>query len=222
MAELPPARVVRDGLRLGPPPREIPFALRVRLRIGGFTPQIIWWTLGILAWAMVIVIVNDPQAAAAKGEHVKAAGALGGTFVLLLPVVWLYSRDRWRALKLLRTGIETTGKVMRKYHQGSIKHRTYHAELEYTRDDGRVETAHIKDELPLDAIGDDATEALLYDPRGKLPATTLDHLPGAPQIDEQGRIVTRKPFYLHVLIGPLLCVSGVALLVRYAVTLPTP
>jgi len=58
-------------------------------------------------------------------------------------------------------------------------------------------------------LQDDAEEPLLYDPIRPSRATLLDHLPGAPRIDDMGQIQTQSPIRsLLVLIVPTLSIVG--------------
>ena len=129
------------------------------------------------------------------------------SFVLVFPIVglgialWQLRAGR-RNLHLLRHGVETTGKLIRKaptnvtVNDVPVMALTFDYEV-----GGKTYSATMKTLTPA-ALEDDEREAMLYDPAAPARATTLDHLPGAPKVTN-GELLDRPGISAHLLLLPL-------------------
>jgi hypothetical protein len=108
-------------------------------------------------------------------------------------VAWAWRRGN-RQLRLLAHGVATRGRLIdRRPTPVQINGKRVHVlTFEFTGELDRVFRAEVRTHL-VEKLEDDAEEALVYDPQDPRRATTLDHLPGAPAIDAQGRLQLRDP-----------------------------
>jgi len=120
-----------------------------------------------------------------------------------------FGLDAVRDLRLLARGTVTTGRLeeLREVRDGRTKYWIY--TFSYVPERGLRRTVEITTHAPQARLEDDAEEALIYDPVAPWRATTLDHLPGAPRIDQRGRLRARETAVARYLLAP------VALLASY-------
>lgn len=117
-------------------------------------------------------------------------------------VLWQLGGAR-RSLRLLRYGIETRGKLVDKratsvkVNDAPVMALTFEYDVDGTRHRATVTTL---DPAPLE---DDELEPMLYDPYAPAHATTLDHLPGSPNIAPGGTLQARSGMVVHLLIAPI-------------------
>jgi hypothetical protein len=137
---------------------------------------------------------------------------------MVIPVVALgFALVQWavgrRAVRLLRFGVETRGRLVRRESGGFASRRGspvfQHLVFAYQVADGRTFETFI---TPLEPalVTDDADEPMLYDPRAPQVATPLDHLPGGPRIGPGGELQARPGLGVTALILPLVS-AGLAL-----------
>ena len=136
-------------------------------------------------------------------------------FVVLFPVIGLclmlsgFRKGR-KAVRLLANGEQAFGVLKSKEATNTRinNRRVYKLTFEFTDQIGQTNEVTAKTHEP-EHLQDDAEEPLLYDPVRPNWATLLDHLPGAPRIDEMGQIQTQSPIRsLLVLIVPTLSIIG--------------
>lgn len=123
--------------------------------------------------------------------------------------------DGRRAVRLLRFGVETRGRVVKRERTGFAfkrrrgAHPVMRLTFAYEVAGGRMCEATVSTaEWAL--LEDDAEEAMLYDPSATHRATTLDHLPGSPQIGADGQLTSEAGDGFLSLILPLTC-AGLAI-----------
>jgi hypothetical protein len=136
-------------------------------------------------------------------------------FVVLFPLIGLcfmlagFRKGR-KAVRLLANGEQALGVLKSKESTSTrINDRpVYKLTFEFTDQTGQTHEAMAKTHEP-ERLQDDADEPLLYDPLRPSCATMLDHLPGAPRVDEMGQIQTQSPLKsLLVTIVPALSIIG--------------
>lgn len=137
--------------------------------------------------------------------------------VLLFPIVGLALAGRVfvrgiRAARLLRRGIETTGKVIDvEPTRLKVQHeRIMRATVEFAVGD-RVERTTF-DVGESGAPPRDEIRRLIYDPQAPSRASTLDDLPGEPRITPEGKLAWSSGSAALVLIAPVIAVVELALL----------
>jgi len=213
MATLPAARVVRDKPWpatnvLAAAPRSVPVRLWIRIAFGGLIAPVGWFAIALMTWIMVIVGMRfdankDPS------DDLPLPWVIAIVVLSAAPVLAVAG---WRARKhlhMLRHGVETRGKLLHKREVEGAEDSAWHYTFEYTVENGSKQQVTVITDTPEKLLEDDALEAMVYDPSGRRDAITLDHLPGYPQIDEQGNLVVRNPRVWPVLILPVVAVAGV-------------
>lgn len=165
-------------------------------------------------------LANDPDESRLAGMRSQPYSR-GGLFVLILPIIGLGIAisqlvTGYRAMRLLRSGLETRGTLLAKREtNASVDDLPVMAlTFEYLVD-RRPYQVTVKTLSP-SLLEDDAQEPMLYDPHQPSRATTLDHLPGAPTITADGQISSNPDFAVLVLILPIVTI---ALIVATAVVL---
>ncbi|MEW6027421.1 MAG: hypothetical protein AB1599_09035 [Planctomycetota bacterium] len=136
-------------------------------------------------------------------------------FVLIFPLigfifVFFGIKSGFKSIRLLRYGKVGRAKLKSKTATSTkINNQVvYKLTFEFTAEDGAKYDAVAKSHKP-ELLEDEAEEQLLYDETNPEYAVLLDALPGAPDIDAQGRIQARGYFAgLPVLIIPLITVIG--------------
>jgi hypothetical protein len=123
--------------------------------------------------------------------------------------LWQIVQGR-RDLRLLRHGVETSGKLMAKRptdtsNEPDDPQPTMALTFEYEVG-GRTYSATVKTERP-ELLEDDAREPMVYDPYVPSRATTLDHLPGSPRLTAGGELEVHLGSALPYLIPPVLCIG---------------
>ena len=124
--------------------------------------------------------------------------------------MWAGFRRGRKAVRLLVSGHQASGVLKSKEATSTqINKRTvYKLTFEFTDDVGQTHEAVAKTHEP-EHLQDDDQEPLVYDPLRPAYATMLDHLPGAPRVDEMGQIQTQSPTTSFlVLVVPLLSIIG--------------
>lgn len=122
----------------------------------------------------------------------------------LIAVVRVFKKGI-KANRLLRNGLQTTGKLISKKHTGvwvgSRRHGDakpiYKLTFEFTAENRQNYKAVTKTEKP-EKLEDEAAEPLLYDPIDPSHAVMLDALPGWPRIDDNGNIRVGSPVWTTV------------------------
>jgi hypothetical protein len=137
-------------------------------------------------------VAADPDQSRLVGMRSKPIPALVA-LILLLPLIGLgiaaaqIVRGR-RAVRLLRFGVETRGKLIRKTETNLMVNERPVMALTFEYEvDGKAYRSVSRTTDPT-LLEDDALEPMLYDPRRPSRATTLDHLPGKPAIDPDGKL----------------------------------
>ena len=163
-------------------------------------------------------LAEDPDDSRLVGMRSRPFGWWAG-FVLIFPIVGLAIAIPQlvagrRAVRLLRHGVETRGRLVRKEATNVTVNKRPVMALTFRFDvGGRTHGATVKT-LNTAPLEDDAEEPMLYDPYDPSRATTLDHLPGSPRVTSDGRIDARPGIAIHVLIMP--AVTAVLLLALIA------
>ncbi len=118
----------------------------------------------------------------------------GGLIVLVFPLVALWmivggGRSGWRACALLRRGRVGWGRLVSRQGTGtSIDEQPVIAlTFEFVTGEGQRCQAVARTHEPGPLL-DDEWEQLVYDPRDPRRSSMIDHLPGAPRIDAEGRL----------------------------------
>jgi hypothetical protein len=136
-------------------------------------------------------------------------------FVVLFPLIGLcfmlagFRKGR-KAVRLLANGEQALGVLKSKEPTGTRinNRRVYKLTFEFMDQMGQTYEATAKTHEP-ECLQDDAEEPLLYDPIRPTYATMLDHLPGAPRVDDMGQIQTQSPVKsVLVIIVPALSIIG--------------
>lgn len=149
---------------------------------------------------------GDPSASRLEGMRRRTFSPLFA-FVLLFPIAGLGLAlgplpGALRKLRLLRYGVETHGKLLRK--RETLVHVNNRPVMALTFEYevlGRRYTSTVKTLAPA-ALEDDDREAMLCDPRAPWRATTLDHLPGSVKVTAVGALEARPGGALHLLLLP--------------------
>lgn len=166
--------------------------------------------------------VGDPvEVEVEKGrpEHARIAGMrtrpFDGfvAFVLIFPLIGLVlaSVQLFRArrpIDLLRRGLVGKATLVEKHPTNTrINKRTVYR-MVFSYQDEREQTFRVEARTHQpELLEDEAHEQVLYDPHRPGYATLVDHLPGAPRVDAQGRIVPGDRFKAFVaLLLPALAV----------------
>ena len=164
---------------------------------------------------------DDPGVSRIAGARRRPA-PIWVSFVLVFPLVGLVFivaglKRGMKANRLLGRGKVGLGTLKSKEPTNtSINDQpVYKLTFEFAAEDGQTyEVVAKTHETHL--LEDDAEERLLYDPWNPRYAAMLDNLPGAPEIDETGRLHPRSVARgLAVLILPLLTLLGHGLYVYY-------
>lgn len=136
-------------------------------------------------------------------------------FVVLFPLIGLcfllsgFRKGR-KAIRLLVNGEQASGVLKSKEPTNTkINNRpVYKLTFEFKDQTGQTHEATATTHEP-ERLQDDAEEPLLYDPLRPGYATMLDHLPGAPHVDEMGQIQAKSGSgSLLVLIVPTASIVG--------------
>lgn len=133
-------------------------------------------------------------------------------FMLLFPIVGLGLAFAQlfigiRAIRLLRTGLETRGKLVAKQPTGSSVNNQPVMALTFEFQVGGHPVRATVTAVDTSVLEDDELEPMLYDPRRPTRATTLDHLPGSPKITEDGRIIVGPGFTGLLVTMPVLTIG---------------
>jgi hypothetical protein len=147
----------------------------------------------------VEIDLADTSHARIAGLRTRPFGAFVA-FVVIFPLVGLAlaAAQLWRSrrpLDLLRRGLVAKGTFVEKHPTNTrINRRTvYRMVFSYEDDKERRFRVEARTHTP-EVLEDEAHEQVLYDPYRPGYATLVDHLPGAPRVDEQGRIAPGSPF----------------------------
>jgi hypothetical protein len=158
----------------------------------------------------------NPNVSRLKGMSRRPFGVLA-LMVLLFPIVGLALAGRVfvrgiRAARLLRRGIETTGKVIdvESTRLKVQRERIMRATVEFAVGDRAERTTFDVGESGAPAR--DEIRRLIYDPAAPSRASTLDDLPGKPRITTEGKLAWSSGSAALVLIAPIVAVIEIALL----------
>jgi hypothetical protein len=157
---------------------------------------------------------DNPDHSRIVGMRTREFG-FGAVLVLLIPLVGAAF-----AMRGLRSGKELSALLARgRVARGRLCMRTptnMHVNgrpvlalaFEFEAENGRTYTTVAFPADP-DVLQDEETEQLVYDPQNPTRASMLDHLPGAPRIDENGRFAETMPAdTIVVTMVPLLSVAA--------------
>ncbi len=194
------------------------FAHRYKFEAAGQTYEGVSYSVGNQSEAGKKVTVEFPPGRPARSRIKGMRTAMFPAFllfVLLFPFVGLCSmlagflKGR-RAVRLLANGEQAFG-VLKSKKPTNTKinnRRVYKLTFEFTDQVGQTREATAKTH-ETERLQDDAEEPLLYDPIRPSYSTMLDHLPGAPRLDEMGQIQTKSAIgSLLVLIVPTASIVG--------------
>lgn len=147
---------------------------------------------------------SESQLSGMRHRPFSAIGLVALAFPLVgLAIVFWQLRTSLRHLRLLRSGIETHGKLVHKrstavhMNDQPVIALTFEYDVAGTRYTTTVKT------LTPALLEDDEREPMLYDPHAPANATTLDHLPGSPRIAPSGNLAARPGRAMHLLIAPV-------------------
>jgi hypothetical protein len=139
-------------------------------------------------------VASNPDRARIKGERSGQFDwwvlCIVGIFPLVGSGFILYGLTQgWKNLRLLRYGQVARGQLARKEPTNTRinKRMVYKLTFDFTAADGAARQAIAKSHLPGN-LEDEAYEQILYDPANPTRAALVDNLPGAPDIDDLGRI----------------------------------
>ncbi len=164
-----------------------------------------------------------PQRSRIKGYRTKPFTSLV-LFVVLFPAIGLIIilarlRTGWKRRYLLKYGELAEGKLISKDRTNTEinDQPVYKLTFEFKTSLGSTAQLTVKTHnvRPLE---DDEFETLLYDPTKPSRGTTLDHLPGQPQINEDGTIGVQnaRAAYLALIVPAVSIIGhGTYLLLRY-------
>lgn len=159
--------------------------------------------------------LGRPTRSRVKGMRTTMFPAFLLLFVVLFPFIGLcfmlagFRKGR-KAVRLLANGEQAFGVLKSKEPTNTRinNRRVYKLTFEFNDQTGQTHEATAKTHEP-ESLQDDAEEPLLYDPIRPSYATMLDHLPGAPRLDEMGQIQTKSAIgSLLVLIVPTASIVG--------------
>ncbi|MCG8433558.1 MAG: DUF3592 domain-containing protein [Gammaproteobacteria bacterium] len=159
-------------------------------------------------------LLAAPKTARISGMRQNLFGPFA-VFVVIFPVIGLAFifpglLKGIKALRLLRGGIGTTGKLKSKIATSvRINERpVFRMRFEFNTREGRQVAMTVKTHTP-ELLEDDEQERILYDAHNPNYAITLDHLPGNPEIDAFGRLRGRGFLKtLATLFIPLVTITG--------------
>lgn len=147
------------------------------------------------------------------GDHAQIEEMRNGktpswiVIIAIFPVAGLWlalarTRRALRTIHLLRCGEVVQGTLVSKTTGGLHINEVPESTLtfEFVLPGGRVQSCEVRTHEP-ERLVDDETETLVYDPGWPDHVTPLDHLPGSPTIDADGRLRATGP-YAGVLILP--------------------
>ncbi len=156
-----------------------------------------------------------PARSRVKGMRTAMFPAFVLPLVVLFPFIGLcfmlagFCKGR-KAVRLLANGEQAFG-VLKSREPTNTRinnRRVYKLTFEFKDQTGQAREATAKTHEP-ESLQDDAEEPLLYDPIRPSYSTMLDHLPGAPRLDEMGQIQTKSAIgSLLVLIIPAVSIVG--------------
>ena len=147
-----------------------------------------WLGLTFVTWlAAGATITRRGKPPGADDMHL--AWLLPVAAVALIPIVLSMVRSA-RHLRLLARGVQTQGMLVSKREVENSETSYWHYTFEYKTEAGTTHRALVITDVPEKTLEDDALEPMVYDPDNAEVATTLDHLPGAPQIRD-GNLVAR-------------------------------
>jgi hypothetical protein len=163
--------------------------------------------------ATVEYVPGKPGVARIQGMRTNVFGPVV-LFVVIFPLAGLgilsFGLVRGaRACNLLAHGVQTSAKLT---FRGSTNMRVnrqpvYEFTFVFKTLDGEVSTAKVRSAAEL--FQNNAEELIVYDPRQPGRAQLLQALPGAPQIGEDGHIVSRRPASaLLCAVVPLVSIFG--------------
>jgi hypothetical protein len=203
------------------------YAHRYRFTFQGRQYEGVSYRLGAQAEANTTVTVEFPQGRPERSRIRGMRSAPCGAFVLfvvLFPVVGLLFvlgklHYGWRNLYLLKYGQLAQGKLVCKEPTNtSINDQTvYKLTFEFDTNRGTVARVVVKTHVPQYLL-DDELETLVYDPTRPTCGTTLDQLPGAPRVAENGDIAIRSAGagYLALALPAMTIIGhGAYVLMRY-------
>ena len=189
---------MQDGIRLAGPSRELPLASKLQFIFGGFYAQFGWAWFGFSSIHLRLFL-----GLGAKGLELLPSLALGCFPFIGLAFIAVGLRKGLRALRLLRNGIYTQGRLVGEQATAvQINDTTVMAmTFEFKTVDGRsarcVANTHLVHDLK-----DDAEEPLVYAPEDPSVAVLLDELPGKPRINADTVVLSREGFVWHLLLLP--------------------
>ena len=152
---------------------------------------------------------DEPSRARVIGMRSKPFAVWVALVVLIFPIVGLaialpQLRTGRLALRLLRHGVETEGRLVHRENTGTTLNDAPVVAMtfNYQSRDGKTYTTTVKTLSP-ETLEDDEREKMLYDPFAPERATTLDHLPGSPVVTKDGEIACKPGIAVHVLVMPI-------------------
>ena len=199
-----------DGTRI--------YAHRYRFTYQGHAYEGVSYRLGAQAEADGTVTIEFPEGRPQRSRIQGMRSAPFGwpvLFVVVFPLIGalfvlgtLWSG--WKRLYLLKYGELAQGKLVDKQPTNtSINDQTvYKLTFAFETSLGQAAQTIVKTHETA-RLTDDELETLLYDPLNPAVGTTLDHLPGAPRIEEDGRISVRNEGSAYLaLVLPALTLVG--------------
>jgi len=158
--------------------------------------------------------VGNPSRSRIRGMRTKPMVAWC-LFILIFPAVGICciipgTRRGLKALRLLKRGIPAEGRLVDKARTTTRINDdwVYRYTFEFSDDGGRTHRAIAKTHLTY-LLEDGELEPLLYDPMNPEHAILIDHLPGAPRIDEMGQIRNSGLFAtLRSMFLPMVAILG--------------
>lgn len=151
---------------------------------------------------------DDPTHSRLVGARTKPFGLWVALVTLVFPALGLWFALSGflagrKAVRLLRFGVETTGKLIDKTRSKVEldEQPLYRLTFEYVVDGQRFTTT--VETMRPEVLEDDAHERLVFDPWDRTIATTLDHLPGQPRISPDGELASDGGVGVHLLILPI-------------------
>ena len=192
--------------QLADAPRRVPLKLWLQLVFGQWLMQMGAVIVGVFSLVLAFLLPRGPQ-----DPPIWLA-----SFILTIgcfPLFAVAGLRAYRSLRLLRHGKHARGRLVAKKEVANSETSYTHYTFEFELPDGDKARALVVTDWDKKELEDEPTESLVYDPRDPKIATTLDHLPGSPAIDETGNLVARKPLVWLTLVLPTAAVVGIAILV---------
>jgi len=201
------------------------YAHHFRFEVNGQSYEGVSYTVGTQTKPAQAVTVEFPPGNPARCRIRGMQTAMFPPWLLLIcifPVVGFcfltagFLRGR-RAIRLLKEGLVARGALRSKEPTNTrINRRTvYKLTFAFQDELGQTHEAVARTHEP-ERLEDDAEEPLLYDPVHPSRATLLDHLPGAPRIDDMGQIQTQSSARaMLTLVLPTITVIGHGLYLWY-------